>query len=126
MKKHYTTGLIAANAMAFFYTAPFANAQADPTQYLSDISAAAEIDSSTTLPQLIGRFINVVIGLLGVIFLVQIVYAGYLYLLAGDDSGNVDKAKSLVRNAVIGIIIIIASFAISSFVIEQITTATTG
>ena len=47
-------------------------------------------------------------------------FAGYLWMTAGGDSGKVDKAKSYMLNAVIGIIIILAAYIITEFVIEQV------
>lgn len=79
----------------------------------------------TDLTELIGGLINAFLGVLGIIFVVLVVYAGYLYLTAAGDDGKVSKAKTLLGQAVIGLIIIIAAYAISTFVIDQLVTAAT-
>ncbi len=74
--------------------------------------------SALPLPVLIGRFIAVLLSLLGVILLGIILYAGFLWMTAGGNEENITKAKALMRNGVIGIVIIVLSFAITSFVVN--------
>ncbi|MEK7072567.1 MAG: hypothetical protein AAB969_03285, partial [Patescibacteria group bacterium] len=60
---------------------------------------------TTNLPEAIGKIIQIFLGFLGVIAVVLIIYAGFLWMTAGGDSGKVDKAKSYIKNAIIGIVI---------------------
>ncbi len=69
---------------------------------------------------LVGGIINTVLSLLGVIFLVLIVYAGYLWLTASGNDEQVAKAKKLIRNSVIGIAIVLSSYIISYFVVKSL------
>ena len=78
-----------------------------------------------TIAQFVGRIIDVAIGLLGIIFLIEVVYAGFLYLTAGGETDKVEKAKDLLRQGVIGIILILLAFVISNFVIDALDYATT-
>jgi len=70
------------------------------------------------------RIINVALGTLGIIFLAIILYAGFLWMTAGGDSAKVEKAKAWMRNAVIGLVIIMLSWAIVTFVINALLNAT--
>ncbi|MDF1497466.1 MAG: IPT/TIG domain-containing protein [Patescibacteria group bacterium] len=72
------------------------------------------------------RLINVFLGLLGVILLVIILYAGFLWMTAGGDAAKVEKAKAWLRNGIIGVIIVLLSWAIASFVINSLINAATG
>ncbi len=72
------------------------------------------------------RLINVFLGLLGVVLLVIILYAGFLWMTAGGDSAKVDKAKAWLRNGIIGVVIVLLSWAIASFVINSLINAATG
>jgi len=72
------------------------------------------------------RLINVFLGLLGVILLVVILYAGFLWMTAGGDAAKVEKAKAWLRNGIIGVIIVLLSWAIASFVINSLINAATG
>ncbi|MBU0646453.1 pilin [Patescibacteria group bacterium] len=92
---------------------------------LSQVGDAASLSQNErSLPKLIGGLINVIISVLGIVFVILIVYAGILYMTAGGEKDKVEKAKNLMIQAVIGLVIIVAAYAISSFVITQLTTIT--
>ncbi len=76
------------------------------------------------LTETVGRLISVFLGLLGVIFLVLVIYAGFIWMTAQGDPKAVDKARNILISAVVGLVILLASYAISSFVITQLTVAT--
>ena len=50
----------------------------------------------------------------------MLIYSGVLYLTAGGEKTKIEKAKSLITTSVIGIIIIVAAYAIANFVIDAI------
>ncbi|MBU1132642.1 hypothetical protein KKC32_05370 [Patescibacteria group bacterium] len=93
---------------------------------LQEIGEALGEADGAELPARIGNFINILLGVLGVVLVLIIVYAGFLWMTAGGDTEQVKKAKSWMINAVIGLIIILSSYAISSFVIEKLVQTTTG
>lgn len=78
------------------------------------------------LPEFIGSLLNVFLSALGLIFIVLVVYAGYLWMTAGGEATKVDKAKKLLGQAVIGLVITVGAFAISSYVIDAVSKASTG
>lgn len=73
---------------------------------------------------IVGNVIKVILGLLGIIFLVIVIYSGFLWMTAGGDAKQVERAKKLLINAVIGIVIILFSYAITSFIINAFLDAT--
>lgn len=77
------------------------------------------------LPQLIGGIINAVLSVLGIVFVILIVYAGILYMIAAGEKDKVEKSKTLMIQAVIGMLIIVLAYAISNFVITTLIAATT-
>jgi len=76
--------------------------------------------TDTDLRITIGRIVQIFLGFLGVLAVILIIYAGFLWMTAGGDSGKVDKAKDYIKNAVIGMVIILAAYIITSFVLNQI------
>ena len=77
---------------------------------------------TTDLGQTIGNIVKIFLGFLGILAVVLIIYAGFLWMTAGGDSAKVDKAKDYIKNAVIGIVIILAAYIITNFVITQVQT----
>ncbi len=51
------------------------------------------------------------------------IYAGFLYLTAGVSADNTKKAKQIITDAIIGIIIILISWVIVNTVIVQVSGA---
>lgn len=66
--------------------------------------------------QLIANALTVVLGFLGVIFLILVIYAGLLWMTAMGDPGKVKKAQGIIRTAAIGLAVIILALAIVQFV----------
>ncbi|MFH1173456.1 MAG: pilin [bacterium] len=73
---------------------------------------------------IIGKIIKIVLDVLGVIFLCLMVYGGYLWMTASGNEEKISKAKSIITNSTIGLIIVLAAYAVTYFVIEQLTQAT--
>ena len=89
---------------------------------LTTVGTSIGVDATTnTLPELIGNIIAVLLSVLGIIFVVLVVYAGFLYLTAGGETEKVKKAKTLLTQSIIGLIIIVAAYAIAAFVIDALT-----
>jgi hypothetical protein len=95
------------------------------SQAVTDIGKNAGINSAKTPTQLIGSILNVFLGFLGIILLFYLLYGGYLWMTAAGDEGQVKKAKDVIKNAIIGLVVIIAAFAISTFVLGALVNATT-
>jgi hypothetical protein len=89
-------------------------------------AAPKELQGATDLNAIIGNLIGAVIGFLGVVLFLYLMYGGFLWMTAGGDTGKVKDATAIIRNAIIGLVIIAASYAIANFVITQIATATSG
>lgn len=70
------------------------------------------------------RIINYSLGFLGIILVCLILYAGFTWMTAGGDPEKVGKAKRMIRNAIIGLVIILSAWAITTFVISKLLQAT--
>ena len=70
--------------------------------------------------------INVALGLLGIVALVLIVYAGFMWMTSGGNDDQVIKAKKVLFSSVIGLALILSAYSISRFVTTQLYSATTG
>jgi len=64
----------------------------------------------------IGSIIGIALSFIGVIFLILMIYAGISWMTASGNQEKVTKAKDLIINAIIGLIIVLAAYAITSFI----------
>jgi type IV secretory pathway VirB2 component (pilin) len=74
----------------------------------------------------VAKIIRVGLGLLGTIAVVLVIYAGFLWMTAAGNQDKIKRAKDVLRAAVIGLVIILSAFAITSFIISQLLEATNG
>ncbi|MEA3449802.1 MAG: hypothetical protein U9Q85_02390 [Patescibacteria group bacterium] len=72
--------------------------------------------TETSMAGMVGTVINAFLSILGVIFLVLTLFAGYSWMTAGGDEAKVDKAKNTIGRAIIGLIITVSSWAIYNFI----------
>lgn len=93
-------------------------------EYLRITAEAAGFPPPRSIPEIIGSLIGVFLSLLGIIFLCLIIYGGFLWMLSGGNAEKVIKAKKVLTNSVIGLIIIVSSYAITSFVLLALHNAT--
>ena len=75
---------------------------------------------TNSLAGIVGIVIQAFLGLLGVIFLSYLLYAGYAWMTAQGDEEKVTKAKDTIQRAIIGIIVTIGAYAISYFVLDKL------
>lgn len=89
------------------------------TNVVNKVAAQSGV-RSTDLYSLIGRIINIALGLVGVVLLGYLLFAGYLWMTSGGEMEKAERAQTMIRNAVIGLLIIVASFAIVNFILSQL------
>jgi len=77
-----------------------------------------------TLSETVGRYIRVILSLTGTIFLGLTVYAGFLWMTASGNEEQVTKATDIIKMAVIGLVITLAAFSITAFVVSRVGTTT--
>ena len=86
-----------------------------------NVAENAGYDKTLNYEEIIQTIIFTVLSLLGVIFLVLMVYGGSIWMTAGGKEDRVNKAKDLIAAAVIGLVIVVSAYAISIFVVSKIT-----
>jgi len=74
--------------------------------------------------QIIMNIISWVLGILSLVAVIVIIYGGVRYMTSAGDSGKVKDAKNTILYGIIGLVIALLAFAIVSFVIGGINTAT--
>jgi len=80
--------------------------------------------TTQSLPVMAALIIKSLLGLLGIVAVIMILYAGYLYLTSAGKDEPIKRAKSILLTSVIGLIIIFCAYALASFVFQAISNAT--
>lgn len=85
-----------------------------------EVPGAVQKDIRVTM----AKIIKVFLGLLGLIFLIMIIWAGFKWMTSGGNEEQVKEARDQMLRAVIGLAIILASWGITEFVTSCFLTAT--
>lgn len=125
------TALFASTVIGLSLIAPVLVQAATPTvtsNISTGLTAAAQGygDTSTSLPDVIGRLVNVALTLLGTLLLAYLIYGGYLWMTAAGDDAKVKKARGLIRDAIIGLVIVVAANAIATYVVDRLAFVVSG
>ncbi len=99
--------------------------------FAEGVDIGIEYAASSGLPDtppiiIITNIINIILGLLGIITTVLIVYAGFLWLTSAGNEDKIDTAKQVISAAVIGLILVLSSYTISRFALRAVYKSTTG
>lgn len=76
----------------------------------------------TGLRGIVLTIINFFLGFLGLLAVIMVIYGGFLYVSSAGNEENVNKAKKILLYAVLGIVIIIVSFALVNTLLGAATT----
>lgn len=71
----------------------------------------------TSFRELVLTFLNFFLGFLGILAVMMIIYGGVLYVSAAGNQDNIDKGKKIIMYAIVGIVIILLSFALVNTVL---------
>lgn len=74
----------------------------------------------TGISIIVGTVIQALLGIIGLIFLALMLYAGYNWMIARGEEEKVEKAKDTITRAIIGLIIVVGAYAIWAYVFERI------
>lgn len=91
----------------------------------SGLSSAAQNAGYETSPEkniefYMSQIITIILSVLGVVFLILIIYGGLIWMTAAGNEEKAKKAKELITEAMIGLIIVLAAYAISYFIIGRL------
>ena len=93
---------------------------AQPDIYGTNELSNAGVNLGTkSIQETITGIINIFLGLLGIIATVIILYGGFLWMTSKGNEDQITKAKKVIVNGVIGLIIILSSYGISRFLLGK-------
>ncbi|MBI4437798.1 hypothetical protein HY631_02500 [Candidatus Uhrbacteria bacterium] len=130
-----TSKRIISLGLALFLLAGFASlglAQESSSSATATISqglentASGTYSSSLTLTAFIGNLIQALLTATGIVFLVITVLGGISYMIANGDDTKIKKAKGMIVNALVGLVIIVGAYALTSYVVSALSEASTA
>jgi len=69
---------------------------------------------------IIASVVQVILGFLGVLAVILIMYGGFVWMTAGGDADKVQRARDILTSAGIGLLIILSAFSIATFVLRAL------
>ena len=87
---------------------------------LGETAKTAELSTKGKPAEIIGNVIGAGLTFVGVLFLVLMIYGGIIWMLARGNEQQSKKALDTIIAAVIGLIIVIGSYALTSFVFRSV------
>lgn len=89
----------------------------DPKKELCD---PLNLPSENPIPILAGRIINTILGIVGSLALLMFIYGGITWMTAGGNEQRVKKGRDILSWAVLGLLVIFASYAILKFIFQAL------
>jgi len=74
--------------------------------------------------QYVASIIQVILGFLGVIALLLIIYAGFSWMTAQGNKDKIEKAQQTLATSIIGLLIVLAAFSVTIFVTNALLRST--
>lgn len=81
---------------------------------LTDETDLSGVDSKKDIRDMITQIVGYILAMVGVILLVQIIFAGYSWMMSGGNEEKIKKAKGKIVNSIIGIAIIMVAYVLVS------------
>jgi hypothetical protein len=121
---------ILVNLGCFFGCISAANAQANtpanvpantPTNVTNEAKVKLESPISIKEPgELITNIVNALLGIIGAVAVLMIIYGGIVYMTAAGNEEKIKMGKTVITGAIIGLVISLLAYVIVNFVIKAI------
>jgi len=117
-KKIFIVSLLMTVAVGFFC---FSNlALAEDYGLAKTAGAAGLSNTSPDIPTVVGNVLGTALSFIGVLFFALMVYGGFIWMTARGNEEDTKKALNTITAAVIGLIIVLSSYTITSFVFKSV------
>ncbi|MBI4090881.1 MAG: hypothetical protein HY422_02555 [Candidatus Komeilibacteria bacterium] len=115
---------ILSQAYKLAYLAPLGFASTVHAQGVSiDFPTSFAGFSSQDIKTTIENIVRIIVGFLGIITIIIILAGGFKWMTSGGNEDKISEAKKLISAGVVGLVVVLAAYAISSFVINSLTGA---
>ncbi|PIR03718.1 MAG: hypothetical protein COV59_04575 [Candidatus Magasanikbacteria bacterium CG11_big_fil_rev_8_21_14_0_20_39_34] len=112
----FSLALLCAPSMTFAYNL------GDSGTLFRNLGSKTGIQQDAQIEDIVGAAIRTALTLVGLVFLVLMVYAGYLWMTARGEDSQVEKARKIVYASIIGLVIVMSAYAITVLVTSRLGT----
>lgn len=125
--KRFIAGLILIITLFSMVLLPFTSAQAFDLSFDNGSTLQTYTKLGNQDPAfIVFTIINTGLLFLGMITVILIIVAGFMWLLAGGAEEPITKAKAILKGAIIGLVIVLGSYGLARYLFTAIQTAVTG
>lgn len=93
---------------------------ADKMGFQAEIMHKTSGLGDAAIGDIVAGVIKAALSLLGLIFLIIIIFAGYRWMTASGNEEQVKKAQEAIKRSIIGLVIVLLAYAIMVFVFSQL------
>lgn len=129
--KPFKAKTLAAALLLLVLLVPTISSAAPTTQTPGDrfglneaVNGTGVIEGRDPVPLVVARAVQSVLSIVGVIFLILVIWGGAMWMVSGGNEQSITKAKQILTTAVIGLVIIMTGYSITYFIIENLVGAT--
>ncbi|PJE75933.1 hypothetical protein COV04_02135 [Candidatus Uhrbacteria bacterium CG10_big_fil_rev_8_21_14_0_10_48_11] len=128
IKRLAATGVAVAMMAPFIALAQSTSGTLSPDDLgLNDIKDNIGLgDANGDVRVVIARIVRVLLGFLGIVAVLIVLYGGFQWMTAAGNEERVSSARATLTAGLIGLIIILSAYAIASYIINTILETTTG
>lgn len=114
-KNKYVLASLSCLVWALVFVSPASALDVGTNEITNTIQLSAESPI-----KIASRIINIFMMSLGTIAVGLIIFAGFKWMTSGGNEENIAAAKKILRNAVIGLVIILSSWGITAFILGRL------
>ncbi|MFA6304624.1 MAG: pilin [Patescibacteria group bacterium] len=122
MKKYLTKKNLLSFAIFMLIAVPLGLVRGQASLGIEDVASTGL--GTRDLKETIIAVLNVLLGFLGIIAVIIILLGGFKWMTAGGEDEKIGEAKKLISAGIVGLIVILAAYAIAKYVVDTISSVT--
>ncbi|MBP9761413.1 MAG: hypothetical protein KBD15_04210 [Candidatus Magasanikbacteria bacterium] len=121
MLTYIKTSIVTLGIFTFFVAVPTAFSAGNLGDAVGNLGKSGQQagTSEANIENVVGTTINAALTLVGLIFLVLMVYAGYLWMTARGEESQVEKAQKIISAAIIGLVVVMSAAGITKLITSR-------
>lgn len=91
---------------------------------LKSVGTTMEQPENPSLAASVGAVIQIFLSILGIAFMIYMIWAGYNWMTAHGNEEKLNKSKAALRGAIIGMLIVLGAYALTIGVLSRVSQVT--